>query len=628
LLCDRSFHTASTHCGPSDSHTHWFCMVIRVSISEDHTFRENLQMDDRLPRKLAAILYADVAGYSRLTGLDEDATHRTLSEYLDLVAQTIKSNRGRVMHYAGDAVLAMFDAVVDAVSGATAIQEQLGIRNDDLPDHRKVQFRIGVNLGDVIEDRGDIYGDGVNIAARLEALAEPAGICISDAVRTAVGNKLPFEYLFIGEQQVKNIIEPVRAFRVFEQGTSASMQSAAQGSSTLPAIGKPSIAIKPFANIGADPEQEYFADGLTWDIHTALLKIPGLFLIEGESMSPDPKQMTVQELGLKLGVRYVLKGGVRRSGERVRVNAELIEVSTGRKLWGERYDRELHDLFTIQDEITEEIGTSLEVKLVAGEEARYTRNEIKNSTARDKLYRGEQVMYGSTKQEGREAQHLFEEVIRLEPASSLGYSMAAMAYWWEVYRGLSDDPSQALERAVELAREALRLEDTSGFPHLILAHTHLRKGEFDEALAEATQGVTARPSCNGAYALKANILIYLGRPAEAIDLAEYAVRLMPVNPPMYPAILASAYHGCDRHEEAISAALASIELDKSNIDPNLVLAASSAALGRSDKAHRATKEVLKLKPEFNLKEFVETQPYKEQEDLDRLAAQLSSAGLA
>ena len=583
-------------------------------------------MDDRLPRKLAAILYADVAGYSRLTGDDEDATHRTLSEYLDLVAQTIESGRGRVMHYAGDAVLAMFDAVVDAVSSAAAIQEQLGHRNSDLPDQRKVQFRIGVNLGDVIEDRGDIYGDGVNIAARLEALAEPAGICISDAVRTAVGNKLPFEYLFIGEQQVKNIIEPVRAYRVLERGVSTTMQSGAQGSLTLPAIGKPSITIKPFVNLGADPEQEYFADGLTWDLHIALLKIPGLFLIEGEPPSFDPKQMSVQELGIQLGVRYVLKGGVRRSGERVRVNAELVEVSTGRKLWGERYDGDLHDLFAIQDEITEEIVTSLEVKLVAGEEARYSRNEIRNPAARDILYRAEQILYSSTRQEAREAQHLFEEVIRLEPGSSLGYAMAAMAYWWEVYRGLSDDPSQSLERAVELAHDALRLQDSSGFPHLILAHTHLQKREFDKALAAATQGVTARPSCNGAYALKANILIYLGRPAEAIDLAEYAVRLMPVNPPMYPAILASAYHGCNRHEEAISAAIASIELDRNNIDPNLVLAASSVALGRADKARGATREVLKLKPEFNLEKFVETQPYKEQADLDRLKAQLVSAG--
>ncbi len=585
-------------------------------------------MDERLPRKLAAIMYADVAGYSRLTGDDEDATHRTLSESLDLISSTIQSHHGKVMHYAGDAVLAKFDAVVDAVSSATDIQRQLGVRNANLPDQRKVQFRIGVNLGDVIEDRGDIYGDGVNIAARLEALAEPAGICISDAVRTAIGNKLPFDYFFIGEQLVKNITEPVRAYRVFKQGTSATLQATGKGSPAQFRIAKPSIAIKPFENIGGDPEQEYFADGLTWDIHIALVKIPELVLIEGEPPSQDPKLMTVEEFGSLLDVRYVLKGGVRRSGAQVRVNVELVEVSTGRTVWGERYDRELHDLFSIQDEITEEVVTAMDVKLVGGNASLYKRSEIKNPEARESLYRGEQLMYSSTKQEIREAQHLYEEVIRLEPTSSLGYAMAAMVYWWEVYRGLSDDSSQNLERAVKLARESLQREDTSGYGHLVLAHTHLQKREFDEALAEATHGVTARPSCNGAYSLKASVLIYLGRPTEAIDLAEYAVGLTPINPPMYPAILASAFHGCGRHEEAISAALASLKLDNKNVDSSLVLAASYAALDRSDQASRAAKDVLKLKPEFNLKEFARTQPYKEQEELDRLTAQLVSAGFA
>ena len=211
-------------------------------------------MNNRLPRKLVAILYADVAGYSRLTGDDEDATHKALSASLNLFSQTIGSYRGQVMHYAGDAVLAMFEAVVDAVSCATDIQEQFQEQNSNLPEQRKVQFRIGVNLGDVIEDRGDIYGDGVNIAARLEALAEPAGICISDAVRAAIGNKLPFDYMFIGEQLVKNITEPVRAYRILEPGSSPTMPVAGQNSPTLPSIGKPSIAIKPFENIGANPE--------------------------------------------------------------------------------------------------------------------------------------------------------------------------------------------------------------------------------------------------------------------------------------------------------------------------------------------------------------------------------------
>lgn len=585
-------------------------------------------MNDRLPRKLAAILYADVAGYSRLCGEDEDATHRTLNESLDLIAETIVSHHGQVIHYAGDAVLARYDAVVDAVSCAKDIQEKLAILNADLPDPRKVQFRIGINLGDVIEDRGGIYGDGVNIAARLEALAEPAGICISDAVRTAISNKMPFEYLFIGEQQVKNITEPVRAYRVLERGILPTVSQASQGLPTLSLIGKPSLTIKPFENIGADPEEEFFANGLTWDLFVSLLKIPGLYVIEGESPSCNPKQMTVSELGTRFGVRYVLKGGVRRSGERVRVNAELVEVATGQKIWGERYDRKIHDLFAIQDEITEEIVTSMDVKLVGGDPARYWRNQIRNPAARESVYRGEQLMYSSTKREIREAQRLYEEVIKLEPGSSLSYALAAMAYWWEVYRELNDDPADALEKALSLAHQALSMHDTSGYPHLILAHSHLQRREFEKAMIEATHGVTTRPSCEGAYSLKASILIYLGNPSEAIELAEHATRLAPVNPPWYPAILASAYHGCDRHQEAISAASASIDLDQNNTEPYLVMAASSVEMGRMNEAHSAAQEVLRVKPGFRLAEFAETQPYRQQGDLHRWIAQLDNAGLA
>jgi TolB-like protein len=588
-------------------------------------------VEQRLPRKLAAILYADVAGYSRLTGEDEDATHRTLSEYLDFIAATIESNVGKVMHYAGDAVLAQFNAVLDALSSAVAIQSELDTRNQSLPDERKVRFRIGVNLGDVIEDRGDIYGDGVNIAARLEALAEPGGVCISDAVRTAIGNKLPFAYAFIGEQAVKNIEEPVRAYRVVGSGMFPATPGEADTSvaAVLWPLGKPSLAIKPFTNISTDPEQDYFADGLTMDIMTALVKIPELCLME--DLSPcmrTSKQMTAQELGRQLGVRYVLKGGVRKSGDRVRVNVELVEVATGRHLWAERFDREINDLFAIQDEITEEIVTAMDVKLVGGESSRFVRKSIKNPAARECLYRGEQALYGAaTLAEVREAQHLYEEIIRLEPTSPFGYAVAAFAHWWEVSCGWSDAPERAEARALELSRQALSMEDTTGYPYLIMAEIHLRRQEYDQALAEASHACLTRPSCEGSYALKAGILNYLGRSPEAIDLAQYAVRLVPLQPPMYPAILASAYHGCGRYGEAIAAAKASIALNDNNIDPYLVLAAASAALGRAGDARRAAEHVLKLKPGFSLKEFAESQPYKDRKDLEALLGQLESAGL-
>ena len=589
-------------------------------------------MNEHLPRKLAAILYADVAGYSRLSGEDEDATHRRLSEYLDLISATVESHRGQVMHYAGDAVLAKFDAVVNALSTAVAVQDQLNTRTEDLPHNRKLRFRIGINLGDVIEDRGDIYGDGVNVAARLEALAQPGGICISDAVRTAIGNKLQFEYTFIGEQVVKNITEPVRAYHVSEAGSSPTTplhQASKNVTATLPPPGKPSLVIKPFENVSANPEQDYFAEGLTQDITIALVKIPGLFLTMDETPRYEKsKQMTAQELGREFGVQYVLKGGVRKLGERVRVNVELIDSSTGQHVWAERFDRELRDMFEIQDEITEEIVTAMDVKLLTGDGARFQRKAFKNPAALDASYRGWHLLFnGTTKLDIQESQHLFEEVIRLEQTSPVGYAAASLAYWAEATSGTSDSPSRARERATEFAREALSRGDTTGYSHLILAMIHLSNHEYDEALTEATNGVTDRPSCNGAFAIKASVFNYLGRPKEAIEFAQYAVRLTPAYPPHYPAILASAYHDSERHEEAVAAAKAAIELSSDKVEPYLMIAASSDALDRVEEARWAAQEVLRVQPDFNLAEFSETQPYRKKKDLDRLIYRLRNAGL-
>lgn len=339
-----------------------------------------------LPRKLAAILHADVAGYSRLMGEDEDETHRILSDYLDLIAAIIESHHGQVMHYAGDAVLAQFPAVLDAVSSAVVIQDELQGRNAALPEEHQVRFRIGVNVGDVIEDRGDIYGEGVNVTARLEALAEAGGICISDSVRTVVGRTLPYRYAFMGEQNVKNIEEPVRAYRVFEQGASPAPlphNVEARAGTTFQPSGKPCLAIKPFTHIGADPEQDYFADGLAADIVTALVKTPELCLVMNDSPSEDrSQQLNDHQLGHQCGVQYVLKGNVRKHGHRVRVNAELVEAGTGRHLWAERYDRELGDQFTIQDEITEEIVATMGVKFVVEDSAQLEGKAIKTPAGR------------------------------------------------------------------------------------------------------------------------------------------------------------------------------------------------------------------------------------------------------
>jgi class 3 adenylate cyclase/TolB-like protein len=592
-------------------------------------------MNDRLPRKLAAILYADVAGYSRLTGLDEDATHRTLSEYLDLVAHTINSHRGQVMHYAGDAVLAKFEAVIDAISGATEIQDKLQAQNHDLPNERRVQFRIGVNIGDVIEDRGDIYGDGVNVAARLEALAEPGGICISDAARTAIGNKLPFQYVFIGDQKVKNIVEPVRAYRMLKQDAPDSTildAAGIEGPPTLKPLGKPSIAVKPFENLNGADDQDHIAYALSNGIVVALTLVPGLTLIGDESPGlQDTQRMSVSELINRFGVRYVLQGDVRKLGQRIRVNAQLMEVASSEYIWAERFDRDINDLgdlFDIQDEITEEIVTAMEVKLLAGEAARLVRKTFKNPKALASYLRGEELLFrATTRPEFSEVRHLLEDAIQLEPESPVGYATAALAYWIEVLYEYSDDPETSLGRAAELAKQAILREDVTGYGFMVLAHIYLQRREYDQALEAANRAVSDRPSCPVVYALKANMLNYLGESAKAIEYAEYAVRLAPVQPPFYAAVLPTAYYGCGRYEEAIGAAKAMAALDEQKIEPYLIMAASQAALGRINEARQVGLKIKTLDPEFKTASFAESQPYKETAELERLIAHLASAGL-
>jgi class 3 adenylate cyclase/tetratricopeptide (TPR) repeat protein len=587
-------------------------------------------MNERLPRRLAAILYADVAGYSRLTGEDEDATHRLLSDYLDLVSTQIEGHRGQVVHYAGDAVLARFEAVLDALSCAVEVQKQLRERNGALPANRQVQFRIGVNSGDVIEDRGDIYGDGVNVAARLEALAEPGGICISDAVRTATGNRLTLDYVFIGEQAVKNIAEPVRAYKVLERGVALDTSTWGDDSyGVLPKPGKPSLVIKPFVNISANPEQDYFAEGLTQDITIALVKIPGIFLTMDESPAAETsRRLSARDLGRQFGVQYVLTGGVRTHGGRVRVIAELIAGSTGQRVWAERYDRDLHDLFAIQDEITEEIVTAMDVKLLQGEGARFMRKALRTPEALDASYRGWHLLFHATgTQDLREAQHLFEEVIRLQPDRGLGYASAALAYWAEAGFGRVVADNAAMTRAAELAQQALERDDTTGYAQLILALVHLSKREYAQAMRCATDGVVARPSCNGAYAIKACILNYLGHANQAVEFARYAVRLTPAYPAEFPAILAAAYHDNDQFDEAIAAAKASLELKADDVEPYLPLAASYVSLGRIEEARSATRAVLSLRRDFSLSKFAESQPYRDQAKLDKLLERLRIAGL-
>ena len=590
-------------------------------------------MNNRLPRKLAAILYADVAGYSRLTEGDEDATHRTLSKYLDLIAKTINSHNGKVMHYAGDAVLAKFDAVVDALSSATDIQIKLASQNEKLPDERKVYFRIGINLGDVIEDRSDIYGDGVNIAARLESLAHPGGICISEAVRSAIKKKFDLRYEEMGEQVLKNIEEPVRAYRVFirslpemapEAGNSASEISSLDF--TLP--DRPSVAILPFKSLGADPDKDYLADGIRLGIQASLVQLSGLFLINAPVLNDyRGRDVSAEEAGKELGVKYILDGTVQQAGNRVRVTVHLIDVNSGQATWAETYDRILDNVFELQDEITKEVISSLNVKLLYGEIGRVWSKKLINPEALQYFYRALSSLYEGTKEDNATAREMFEELYRVQPDSVIGPSNIAVTHWLDAFFNWTDSQSESYAQAEKWAKKAIDYEDNNGLGHAVLGYLQLLHGDFEEAIKTCSKSVELRSSCPLAHGLLGVVLNYNGNAPAAIRSIREALQLQRVYPPWLINFLATAYRDCGEVKLSITAAEESMRLNPNKNDAELILCADYELADDHDHARSTAEQIIASNPSFNLASYAKSQPYKEPAQLDRVIGALREAGL-
>ena len=586
---------------------------------------------DELKHRLAAILSADVVGYSRLMAKDEVATVRTLAAWREKISVIVDAHEGRVVDFVGDNMLAEFHSAIDAVDAAMEIQQTLAQLNAQIDTDRQMNLRIGINIGDVLVDGDLIYGDGVNIAARLESLAETRGICISEVVYSQVHNKRELEYVDMGPQALKNIPDAVHVYRVIPEGLEKSPSTATaapQSAQTPPLPDKPSLAVLPFANLSADPKQDYFSDGLTMDIMTALVRIPGLFLISEISMFSYKSQIpSIDELRTKLGVSHVLDGGVRKAGDRVRITARLVETASGRQIWAERFDRKIDDIFMVQDEITEQIVTAMDVQLVTGEVSRSIRETLRNPEALECYYRGWEALFGSTREDIREAQQMFEETIRLAPEASFGYAMAAWSHWWAVAQGLCDNVSDTLTRAAERAGKAMEMDDFTGLSHLVMAEIDLFNRDHEKALAAAEKAVIARPSCDLSFVAKANILIYLGRAKEAIGMAKFAIRLAPVCPPFFQVVLASAYFGSGLYDKAIAAATEAIQADPNHQAAYLILAAANIALDRLQAAQKAAAEVGRISPDFRLENYAATQPYKDPATLKQIIANLQKAGL-
>jgi adenylate cyclase len=623
-------------------------------------------------RKLVAILSADVKGYSRLMGEDEKGTVRTLNAYMDVMTGLVQHHRGRVVGTAGDSMLAEFASVVDAVECAVEIQKELNTRNAELPENRKMEFRIGVNLGDVIEDGEQILGDGVNIAARLESLSDAGGICISGTAFDQVRNKVNIGYEYIGEQAVKNIALPVRVYRILMEPEVAGkvigekkakptpwrrwvtalvivliviaaaiafwkfyirptppVEVASKEKMAFPLPDKPSIAVLPFVNMSEDKEQEYFSDGITEEIITALSKVPRLFVIARNStFTYKGKSVKVKQVSEELGVRYVLEGSVRRSGEKVRITAQLIDALTGHHLWAERYDRNLKNIFALQDEITLKIINALQVKLTGSEQIIVFGKSTNNLEAYLKLLQAREYSNPMTRDGNLLHRQMAEQAIALDPRYAVAYLILSASHLRDLFFGWSESPEQSLRLAEELVRKAFAIDDSLGMTHAYLGRIYLTKKQHDQAIAEGERALALSPNDDFVQAAFAITLYYSGRMEEAIMLYRKAIRLNPFPPVWYLWGLGSCYRDLGRYEEAIVEFKKAIRLYPDSLTPHLGLAATYSLMGRQQEADAEAAEILRIDPKFSLNRHAKGFLFfKNQNDADRYMESLHKAGL-
>jgi adenylate cyclase len=585
--------------------------------------------EERDKRKLSAVLSADVKGYSRLMGEDESGTVRTLKEYREIIGKLIKQYRGRVVDSPGDNLLAEFASVVDAVDGAVEIQKQLKLKNDELPENRRMEFRIGVNLGDVVEDGENIYGDGVNIAARVESLADGAGICISGTAYDQIGKKLPFGYEYLGEQTVKNIEKPVRVYRVsLYLYQSKRIEPASLDKMAFPLPEDPSIAVMPFDNMSGDPKQDSFSDGLSDHIITNLSKVPHLFVIARNStFTYKGKPVKVQKVAEELGVRYVLEGSVQKTADRIRVTAQLIDAIKGHHLWAESYDRDLKDIFAVQDEITFEILKALQVKLTGGEKLSIIGKGTENLEAYQKILQAMEVVQRFTPEANIQARQLAEEAIALDPKYPVAYRVIAWSHFNEIHGGWSKNPTKSFKRAVQVAQKAVELDDTQAGAHILLGMLNLYRRQYEKAIAAGERAVSISP--NGAHynAFFAVILRYAGRSEESIELTKKAMRLSPIYPAWFLASLGTAYRLTGQYDEAIVALRGCLERDPENVQSYIGLIIAYSQLNRMEEAQALVPEILKRRPNFALKKYAKALFYKDPAEIERILDALSKAGL-
>jgi adenylate cyclase len=577
--------------------------------------------------RLAAVLAADMVGYSRLMEVDESGTLARLKTHrLELIDPSIAKNRGRIIKTTGDGLLVEFQSVADAVLCAAEVQRRMARRNADVSPARWIQFRIGINLGDVIIEDNDIFGDGVNVAARLQVLAEPGGICISGAVRDQVGDRLD-EIAFedLGEQSVKNITRPIHVFRVrLESATIAALESGKEASAA-PVTRKPSIAVLPLVNMSGDPEQEFFADGLTEDIITELSRFRDLLVISRNSTFVHKgKAVKVQEVARELGVEYVLEGSVRKVGDRVRVTVQLIDAQTDRHVWAERYDRKLEDIFAIQDEVTGAIVSTLPGRVEAATQERAKRQRTDNMAAYECVLTAKVLHHRSQREANAEAQALLDRAILLDPdyAHAHAWKACVLGQTW-VY-GWCADRDATFQQVADELQTALALDDNDSDVHRILAAVNLTRNDHDRAAYHQERALALNPNYDIVVVQQGEFLTWLGRPEEGIEWIRKAMRLNPYHPERFWNHLGRACYCAEKFAEAAEAFARITRPDHTH---HAFLAATFAQMGNPIAAAAHAAEVVKLEPAFSVANYLATQHYKHDADRARHETGLLKAGL-
>ena len=576
-------------------------------------------------RKLAAILSADMVGYSRLMETDEPGTLARLRTHrLEVVDPAIAKNRGRIVKTTGDGMLVEFNSVIDAVQAAVEIQRRMSRRNADVAPDRRIEFRIGINLGDVIIQEDDIFGDGVNVAARLEEIADPGGICVSYAVRDQLGLRMDVQFEDLGEQAMKNIARPIRAYRVRWEETAAPAEAAAQPGQK-PKGERPSIVVLPLANMSGEAEQELFADGLTEDIITELSRFRELFVISrSSSFVFKGKPVNLRDVAHELGVQFVLEGSVRKAGNRVRVTVQLIDAELDRHVWAERFDREIDDLFAIQDEAVGSIVATLAGRVEAASRDRAKNKTTENMAAYECVLAGKTLHHRRSPAANAEALEMLERAIRTDPNYAHAHAWKACVLGQAWTNGWAKDRETAWTTMMKELEVALALDDNDSDVHRILAAVNLMRGKHERAVYHQGRALQLNPNDDLIVVQQGEILTWLGQAEEGIGWVQKAMRLNPYHPERFWSHLARAYFVARRYAESAEALH---RISAPDIVQQALLTAAHAQLENDETAQALSAKLLEREPHFRISAHLAGQYFKREEDRDHYRAALRKAGL-